>query len=153
RMLRYWAELYAGKAYCDVECRLVTKDGNVKWSSSTWGPLFDDTGRQVGVQGRERDITQRKQMERELLEAGANERRKLGHELHDGLSQYLAGIAFRAKALEQVLASENSPSFPHAKELTSLLSKAITQTRNLARGLDPIEVEAQGMLAAALENL
>ncbi len=98
------------------------------------------------------DITERKQLEREVFESTANERRRIGHELHDGLGQYLAGIAFRAKALEQTLAAEALPQALEAKELAALVSNAIRQTRSLARGLDPIEVETIGLLAA-LQNL
>jgi len=87
-----------------------------------------------------------------VLEISASERRRIGHELHDGLGQYLAGIAFRAKALEQGLAAEASPRSGEAKELATLMSNAIRQTRSLARGLDPIEVETSG-LVASLQSL
>src|SRR5256885_7983195 len=98
------------------------------------------------------DITERKQLENQLLEISSNERRRVGHELHDGLGQYLAGIAFKAKALEHALAAASVPHSGEAKELAALVSNAISQTRSLARGLDPIEVESIG-LVAALQNL
>ena len=152
RMMRLWDELYQGKGYSEVEFRLITKTGETKWCSSTWGPLFDETGRQIGVQGREMDITERKHLERELLESSNNERRRVGHELHDGICQYLAGVAFKAKALEQALLGENEQHAAGAKELVVLVSNAINQTRKIARGLDPIDVETIGLLAA-LQNL
>ena len=152
QMLKLWEALYEGNGYSEVEFRLVTKSGQKKWCSSTWGPLYDEHGRQIGVQGRERDVTLRKQLESELLEISGTERRRIGHELHDGLGQYLAGIAFRAKALEQRLSIAGSPDAQDAKELVSLMNQAISQTRNLARGMAPVDVEASG-LAAALQNL
>jgi PAS domain S-box-containing protein len=152
QMLKLWAALFEGKAYSEVEFRLVTKTGHIKWCSSTWGPLYDEHGRQIGVQGRERDVTLRKQLEGELLEISGTERRRIGHELHDGLGQYLAGIAFRAKALEQRLSIAGSPDAQDAKELVSLMNQAISQTRNLARGMAPVDVEVNG-LVAALQNL
>jgi two-component system sensor kinase FixL len=152
RMLALWEELFQGKGYSDVEFRLLTKSGQTKWCSSTWGPLFDESGQQVGVQGRERDITERKQLEKQVLDVSTDERRRIGHELHDGLGQYLAGIALKTKALEEMLASEQSKHAENARELVGLVSNAISQARNLARGLDPIEVETIG-LAAALQNL
>jgi PAS domain S-box-containing protein len=152
RMLQLWEGLYLGQAYSEVEFRLLTKSGSVKWSSSSWGPLLDENGHQIGVQGRERDISERKHLENEVLESTANERRRIGHELHDGLGQYLAGIAFRAKALEQTLTARDIPHAEEARELAILISNAISQTRSLARGLDPVEVETIG-LPAALENL
>ena len=152
RMLKLWEDLYAGKSYSDIEFRLITKTGQLKWCSSTWGPLLDETGRQIGVQGRERDITERKTLEAEVLEISASERRTIGHDLHDGLCPYLAGIAFRAKALEEVLLAEASVRAPEAREITAFISNAIAQTRSLARGLDPVQVQTIG-LPAALENL
>jgi signal transduction histidine kinase len=104
------------------------------------------------VQGRERDITERKRLEAEVLEISANERRRLGHELHDGLGQYLTGVALKTKALEEELAAEGSKQIRRAKELVALMSRAISQSRTLAHGMDPVHVEANGVVAA-LENL
>lgn len=152
RMLGLWEALFQGKGYSDVEFRLVTKPGQTKWCSSTWGPMVDETGQQIGVQGRERDITERKQLERQVLEVSADERRRVGHELHDGLGQFLAGIALKAKALEEILSAHESAHAANAQELVGLVSSAISQARDLARGLDPVEVETIGV-AAALQNL
>ena len=152
RMLELWEGLYQGRGYSEVEFRLITRSGKIKWCSSSWGPLLDEKGQQIGVQGRERDISERKQLEHEVLEIAANERRRIGHELHDGLGQYLAGIAFRAKALEQTLSAEGLLHAAEAHELATLISNAISQSRTLARGLDPVEVESIG-LPAALQTL
>ncbi len=67
-----WEELFAGRGPFDVEFRLVTKEGQLKWCQSTSGVLFDESGEQIGVQIVNRDITQRKQAEEALRE---NERR------------------------------------------------------------------------------
>ncbi len=152
RMLAHWDEVYAGKGYSDLEYRMVTRGGQVKWCSSSWVPTYDETGRQIGVQGIERDISERKQLESEVLESANNERRRIGHELHDSLCQFLAGIAFRAKALEQNLVGQAPQHASEAAELVALISKSISQARSLARGLDPVEVETIG-LPAALQNL
>jgi len=60
RMLRLWDELFEGRSFHEEEYRLITKDGRMKWAVSSWTPIFGDNGRQVGVQGRELDISQRK---------------------------------------------------------------------------------------------
>ena len=99
-----------------------------------------------------RDITLRKRLEEKLLEIGADERRRLGHDLHDGLGQFLLGIGLKAKMLEEALTKENSVEAWRAKEVVGLVNTAIAQTRNLAHGLDPVHVEANG-LVAALRNL
>ena len=99
-----------------------------------------------------RDITEQKQLERQLSEISAVERQRIGYDLHDGLGQQLAGIAFKTKALEEDLAAAQSPQTAEAAEIVGLLNDAISQTRSLARMLAPVEVEANGLLAA-MENL
>ena len=64
-----WDQDANGGANRSEEYRLITKDGQLKWVSATWGPIFDAGGRQVGVQRSERDITKRKQAEDALRES------------------------------------------------------------------------------------
>ena len=60
RMLAFWDPLFQGKSVYEEEYRLVTKDGRVKSVVASWTPVLDDSGNQVGVLGREFDITLRK---------------------------------------------------------------------------------------------
>lgn len=99
-----------------------------------------------------RDVTERKRLETEVLEISALERRRIGHNLHDGLGQYLAGVAVKARILADDLAAEGSAQRAAARKLVRLINGGIQQTRTLARGLDPVEVETSG-LAAALRKL
>ncbi len=66
RMMAFWEPLFQGKSFREEEYRLVTRDGRVKWVVASWIPILDDEGTQVGVQGREFDITQRKLAETAL---------------------------------------------------------------------------------------
>jgi signal transduction histidine kinase len=97
-------------------------------------------------------MEERKEIEAALCEISAQERRRLGHELHDGLGQYLTGIALKAKLLEENLAAAHSPEVEHTKQIVALINSATHQTRALAHGLDPVHVEAGG-LVPALANL
>jgi PAS domain S-box-containing protein len=145
-------ELALGKTSHSYETLRRRKDGVMIEVSLSVSPVKDAEGNVIGASAIARDITERKRLEKELLEISASERRHIGHELHDGLGQYLAGIAFRAKALQQSLDAEGHAQAAEAQELATLVSNAISQARSLARGLDPIEVETIGLLAA-LENL
>src|SRR5437588_676492 len=40
-----------------LELALRDSDGRIKWMAASWGPLLDESGRQVGVQGREREVS------------------------------------------------------------------------------------------------
>ncbi len=128
------------------------KDGTLRDVSLKISPMIDPGGKLIGSAAIIRDITERKRLEKMLLEISANERRRIGHDLHDGLGQHLAGTAFKAKALEEVLAGESSPHAKGVGELVNLINDAISQTRGLAQGLDPVDLEMAG-LPAALKKL
>lgn len=66
RMRSLFDQLFAGKSFKDVEYRIITHEGEVKWCRATWGPLLDEFGHQIGVQGRETDITEQKRSEATL---------------------------------------------------------------------------------------
>ena len=65
------------------------------------------------------DITERKRLEKTILDISAREQRRMGQDLHDGLGQHLTGIAFMAKVQEQKLAEKKLP-----KPLTPLRSSS-----------------------------
>ena len=56
-----------------------------------------------------RDISDRKRLEREILEISEREQRRIGQDLHDGLCQQLTGTALLVRALQQKLRRRQSP--------------------------------------------
>lgn len=98
------------------------------------------------------DITNRRRLEREILEASANEQRRVGHELHDGVCQQLTGIAFAAELLVRKLQAKAPEVVPQVQKLADEVDQAITQARTLARGLNPVEIHADS-LPSALDDL
>lgn len=98
------------------------------------------------------EISERRRLEKEIIHVAEDEQKRIGQELHDGLGQHLTGIAFLGKALEQKLASQTLPEKYDAAEIVQLVNIAISRTRALARGLFPVELEANGLMAA-LEQL
>ena len=99
-----------------------------------------------------RDVTEQKRLQREILEISNREQERLGHELHDGLAQQLMGIALLCKVLQKQLERESLPDAEQASQIEKLVEDALSQTRSLARGLAPVEIDAGG-LPAALEDL
>ncbi|MDZ7656023.1 MAG: ATP-binding protein [Sulfurimicrobium sp.] len=105
------------------------------------------------------DITESKQNERrlrqleqEIMEISEREREHIGHELHDGLGQQLTGIAFLSKALAQKLITRKLKEAADGTQIVTLINQAISETRQLARGLQPVEIEEHGLMSA-LEEL
>jgi len=99
-----------------------------------------------------RDITERKRLEKEILAISDREQCRIGQDLHDGLGQHLAGIEFLSQVLTQKLATRRQPEAQSATEIARLVREAISQTRQLARGLSPVVLESEGLMAA-LEEL
>src|SRR6185503_302656 len=64
-----------------------------------------------------RDVTERKRLEKQVQGICARERRRFGQDLHDGLGQFLAGIAMKAKILEDSLDRDASPHKGAAKKV------------------------------------
>ena len=96
-----------------------------------------------------RDITERKQMQREILEISRREQQRIGQDLHDGLCQDLAAITLLAESLRKKLARESLPrDAAETGEIAKLVAKAIVRTKFLSKGLLPVELEARGLMAA-----
>jgi PAS domain S-box-containing protein len=99
-----------------------------------------------------RDITRSVELEREILAISDREQRRLGHDLHDDLCQQLAGTEFLSHTLAGDLAARAAPEAAQAREIVQMIHQALDKTRDLARGLSPACLEANG-LAEALEEL
>jgi PAS domain S-box-containing protein len=110
--------------------------------------LVDQNGRQKEIESIARDITERRRLERELLEISNREQRRIGHDLHDGVCQQLAGIAYRVDALGGLLEEAKRPEAAEADKIAALISEATVQARSVARGLFPVRLEENGLLAA-----
>lgn len=98
-----------------------------------------------------RDISERKKLEKEILEITDREQRRLGQDLHDGLCQHLAGIELMSEVLEQKLAARSKDVAGRAGEIAKHVRDAIDQTRLLARGLSPVTLESEGLMSALQE--
>jgi len=114
--------------------------------------LVGRAGKQIEVEGVARDITERKRLEREILEISSREQRRIGHDLHDGVCQQLAAIAYRMDILAEQLQEKGVAESSEAERVGGLVNEAINQTRGVARGLFPISLEENG-LVSALEEL
>ena len=125
------------------------KDGSVVWLESVARDI-EWEGRPC-VQITSVDVSERKRLEGELLAVVANEQRRLGHDLHDGLGQQLTGISLLTKALERELIDKNPELAEQARKIVEHSLEAIRQSRRVVQGLVPVELEARG-LARVLEQ-
>jgi len=132
----------------DYETSWVARDGSrrlIAWSSTIL-PGEDGTPAYIIATGI--DITERKRLEKAILEISAEEQRRIGQDLHDGLGQHLTGIAFMSKVQEQKLAEKGLAEAAEAARIVGLVNEAINKTRELAHGLLPVIADAHGLMSA-----
>jgi PAS domain S-box-containing protein len=132
----------------DYEGYLVRRDGErrlIAWSSTL---LPGRDGNPASVIATGIDVTERKHLEKTILEVSGREQRRIGQDLHDGLGQHLTGIAFMTKVQEQKLMEKGLPEADDAGKIVNLVNEAIHKTRELARGLLPVVSDAQGLMSA-----
>jgi PAS domain S-box-containing protein len=130
------------------EAQRLTKDGRLIDVWITVTTLADEAGNLVAVATTERDITERKRMETELLQVREKEQKLIGREMHDSMGQMLTGIAVKSKGLELKLKAKSLPDSADAAEICELANQAIAQTRRLARMLYPVDIETGGLISA-----
>jgi PAS domain S-box-containing protein len=112
---------------------------------------FTVGGRQMFA-GVLRDLTEQRRLEREIIEIGAEEQRRIGQDLHDGLCQELTGVSFALEVLGQKLANRLAPETGSIRKVAELVDQSIGHARTLAHGLQPVTLDASG-LTSALRDL
>lgn len=98
------------------------------------------------------DVTERRALGSALIDAIANEQRRIGQELHDGLGQELTGLALSARALATRAERERQPIAAGLVQLAALATSCIQAARRIAQGVSPLS-DAEGDLLVALEAL
>ncbi len=131
----------------NYRARLRQKDGSIRQVLIDANGLWE-ADQLVHSRWFVRDITRRLELEREILSISEREHRRLGHDLHDDLCQQLAGIEFLSQTLAGDLAARSAAGAAQAKEIAQMTQHAMRHTRELARGLSPVRLEAEGLMDA-----
>ncbi len=95
-----------------------------------------------------REMAERQRLEQEILQVSEREQRRIGHDLHDNLCQHLTATALAGQVLRERLAAKSLPEADDATQVVGLVEGGIDLARNLARGLYPVEMDAEGLMAA-----
>ena len=132
----------------EVNC---TIDGEQRVYDLTVEPVRDAGGRMAGITAASMDVTEHKRLEKEVLQISEMEQRRIGQDLHDGICQHLAGIELMSLVLQQMLEKKSKSQAAQAEKIGVHVRDVIAQTRSLARGLSPVVLESEGLMAALAE--
>jgi signal transduction histidine kinase len=127
-----------------MEC--VRKDGSRFVASCVISPLsMGGTDHWLAVGN---DVTEKKRLERGIIDIANREQQRIGSDLHDGLGQELTGIALMLRGMSAQLSKEKSEVRLDVEDIIGLVNNAIENTRTLARGLSPVNADRGGLMAA-----
>lgn len=98
-----------------------------------------------------REISERERVQEELLRVSEREQRRIGQDLHDGLCQHLAATALNCQLLREELSEQGLASAERAQHIVDLIENSIRLSRQSARGLDPVAMDAEGLMLALEE--
>lgn len=111
---------------------------------------YEDHGKRMFT-GVLRDLTIRKTLEREVLDAVTREQQRIGQELHDTAAQELTALGLLADSLTATLPERSPAEGRIAVMIAEGLKRVIRQVRTISRGLIRVEVDAEGLAAALAE--
>ena len=150
--------LYGRETPCDECCvaralkSLRPEQGELVFGGTSLAahayPVLDSAGALVGVVQVSQEITERKRLERDILDISTRAQQSLGRDLHDGLGQLLTGLAFLSRVLEQQLNARSLPEGADAAKVADVAERALALTSNLAKGLYPDGLDTSGYLGA-----
>jgi PAS domain S-box-containing protein len=150
RSSRPWRDGSSTGEIAPVEFECARKDGSRFVAACVLTPLIMDGAEHwLAVLN---DVTELKQLEREIIEIANREQQRIGSDLHDGLGQDLTGIALMLKGVAAQLRKESSAASHDVEDVIALVNNAIESTRTLARGLSPLG-SGRGSLKEAIEPL
>lgn len=141
-----------GKVKHGQEAILFAKDERPVEVSVTISPIVDRDARVVGVVKLIRDISDRRSLEREILETSDREKERIGQDLHDDLCQHLIGISLASDRLAKELEGDFPREADKVRQITRFVRTAVDHARRLARGLSLVHLDESG-LESSLEQL
>jgi PAS domain S-box-containing protein len=133
-----------------IEWRSQRSDGSDYWEEVLLTPVqIDGRPRVLAVAS---DITERKELQRQILEVSTAEQERIGREVHDGIGQQLTALTLLAGALQRrLLLAGHAPEAEALGQLQLHLEATLQQARALARGLAPVDIDRHDLPDALRE--
>jgi PAS domain S-box-containing protein len=146
----------AGKTpSCEVEHRMLHRDGTVRWFLSRGAVVKDDNGNITRMVGTSVDITERKRVEQDLQQLTARllnlqdeERRRIARELHDQTAQNLFAVTTNVAKLQEHNVTQESEVKRILDDCQILCEQALKEVRTLSYLLHPPLLDEAGLTSA-----
>ena len=87
-------------------------------------------------------------LDRAILSATSHQQARVAQDLHDDLGQVLTGISLAVESLRKRLGEVPDDVRPLIREIQSQIHDAMDQTRQIASGLAPVEIQSGGITYA-----
>ena len=97
------------------------------------------------------DISHRKQLERDVVEIASSEQRRIGQDLHDSIAQELTALNLLVGDLARTLEADPANASKLVQRLEQGLKRSQQELRAVLRGLLPVAVDSEGLMAALTE--
>ena len=147
-----WAKVMAmlarGEHVEQLETERVRKDGQRVAVALTVSPMWDSDDKVVSASVTGRDISRRKELEREVVEIASLEQKRIGQDLHDSVSQELTALNMLAGNLAKTVRSDPENASRLVEQMVLGLQRSQQELRAVMRGLCPVSVDAEGLMAA-----
>jgi PAS domain S-box-containing protein len=148
RMQKNIRSLLSGNAPGSAEYRVLTTSDETRWVHVTSQPIRDG-GQIMGLQGILSDITERKEMEKQLERAATiAERERLARRLHDAVTQTLFSASVMAESTPRIMENDPELGKRNLEQLAIMLRGALAEMRAML-----IELRPQELVGKSLDEL
>lgn len=143
--------VHAGYQVQNAHFRVEGADGNTQhFLVNMVGMVVQDRVERIWMSAI--NITESYELKYQMVDLLELQLQRLGRELHDGVGQLLTGMRMMGEQLEELLAREEHPLATRAQRIATFARNALEQTRDIYRGLTPVQLRYEGLMAA-LEDL
>ena len=152
RLRHVFAKAILGEATIGNVNPVLTKTGEereIEWYDAL---LEDSDGKTIGLLCTGTDVTDRRLLEQEVINASEEERQRIAQDLHDDLGSHLTGIDFRVKALINTLSKGGyEKEVDSIRAVQNLVQDAIRKTKSISKGLNAVGGHPEDLVNALTE--